>query len=298
MSQFSDALFIGGSGRSGTTIAGKLLSRHQEVILAKPIEIKFLTSGNGLLDLYLNPRVSRSGKVRVAPNANLKRFIKSADDKWWFRKGKKSGVTGLSTGIERAEWDALIADLKVEIDENRFQACQNFFRGYLDIQKREATSHLWIDTTPPNLMRANEIAHLLPGARFLHMIRDGRDVASSVVKEPWGPSKHFEALDWWKERMLLILKETREIESSVHHLWMEDLVENDREASLEKLLKFLNLGPDSKMFDYFRETINPSSAHTGRWRQEVKRASEFDSKYQKILEGLIKEGLKLPTKQT
>ena len=79
---------------------------------------------------------------------------------------------------------------------------------------------------------------------------------------------------------------------------MEDLVENDREASLEKLLKFLNLGPDSKMFAYFRETINPSSAHTGRWRQEVKRASEFDSKYQKILEGLIKEGLKLPTKQT
>jgi hypothetical protein len=75
MSQFSDALFIGGSGRSGTTIAGKLLSRHQEVVLAKPIEIKFLTSGNGLLDLYLNPRISRSGKVRVRPNANLKRFM-------------------------------------------------------------------------------------------------------------------------------------------------------------------------------------------------------------------------------
>jgi hypothetical protein len=44
MSQFSDALFIGGSGRSGTTIAGKLLSMHQEVVLAKPIEIKYLTS--------------------------------------------------------------------------------------------------------------------------------------------------------------------------------------------------------------------------------------------------------------
>jgi hypothetical protein len=123
-------------------------------------------------------------------------------------------------------------------------------------------------------------------------------VASSVVKEPWGPSEHFEALDWWKKRMLSILKETREMESSVLHLWMEDLVENDREASLEKLLKFLNLGPDSKMLDYFRETINPATAHTGRWRQEVKRASDFDSKYQKILEGLIEEGLKLPKKQT
>lgn len=298
MSEFADALFIGGSGRSGTTIAGKLLSRHQEVILAKPVEIKFLTSGNGLLDLYLNPRISRSGKVRITPNANLKRFIKSADDKWWLRKGKKSGVTGLSTGIERAEWDALITDLKKEIDENRFQACQNFFRRYLDIQKRVASAHLWVDTTPPNLMRANEIAHLLPGARFLHMIRDGRDVASSVVKEPWGPSEHFAALDWWKERMLLILKETREMESSVFHLWMEDLVENNREASLEKLLKFLNLGPDPKILDYFRETINPAAAHTGRWKQEVKRASDFDSKYQKILEGLIEEGLKLPKKQT
>jgi len=78
---FSDVLFIGGTGRSGTTIAGKLLSRHTEVKLSVPVEIKFLTSGNGLLDLYRDPWISRTGKFAWRRDANLHKFIKTADNK-------------------------------------------------------------------------------------------------------------------------------------------------------------------------------------------------------------------------
>jgi hypothetical protein len=43
-------------------------------------------------------------------------------------------------------------------------------------------------------MQADLINQLLPRSKFIHVIRDGRDVASSVVKEKWGPSEHFAAL--------------------------------------------------------------------------------------------------------
>ena len=50
---FSDAILSGGTGRSGTTIVGKLLTRHSKICISRPTEIKVLTSGNGLLDLLL-----------------------------------------------------------------------------------------------------------------------------------------------------------------------------------------------------------------------------------------------------
>ena len=44
-------VFIGGSGRSGTTIALNLLKDHPQFHASLPREIKFLTARNGILDL-------------------------------------------------------------------------------------------------------------------------------------------------------------------------------------------------------------------------------------------------------
>jgi hypothetical protein len=49
-------VFIGGSGRSGTTVTLNLLQRHPQFHASLPREIKFLTSRHGLLDLvYTRP---------------------------------------------------------------------------------------------------------------------------------------------------------------------------------------------------------------------------------------------------
>lgn len=293
---FSDVLFIGGTGRSGTTIAGKLLSRHHLVQAAKPIEIKFLTSGNGLLDLYRNSKISRTGKITIFPNSNVKRFLNGVEEKWWIRDGKKGGTTGLMSGIEREVWEALVEKLIAELRDDRKVACQNFFRGFVDYQKN-SEKKIWLDTTPPNLMRAAEISKLLPGSHFLHMVRDGRDVASSVVREKWGPTDHFAALEWWRGRLLQIIKETQVVGGSVLHIWMEDLVENNRDQSLRKILEFLTLHPDVKLRRYFETTLIPASGHIGRWRREVANHEKFDARYQEILDELYTEGLARPASE-
>jgi hypothetical protein len=294
---FSDVLFLGGTGRSGTTIAGKLLSRHTEVKLSVPVEIKFLTSGNGLLDLYRDPWISRTGKFAWRRDANLHKFIKTADNKWWSRPGKKGGTTGLSVGIEREDWESLIKNLKSQIHVDRFSACQEFVRDFIDLQKGDGSYRMWIDTTPPNLMRAKELSHLLPGARFLHIIRDGRDVASSVVRETWGPTSLFDALEWWEGRMKQILDQTRPLDKQVKHVWMEDLVENTREKSLEEILQFIGLKPEKTLLEYFEKTISAASSHTGRWRKEIIDLTKFNNKYQKILARLYDRGLIPPNQR-
>ena len=46
------------------------------------------------------------------------------------------------------------------------------------------------------------IQRTIPEARFVHLIRDGRDVALSVLGMNWGPSTVPEAAFRWKKRIL------------------------------------------------------------------------------------------------
>jgi hypothetical protein len=42
------------------------------------------------------------------------------------------------------------------------------------------------------------IAEVYPDARFVHIVRDGRDVARSIVAQPWGPDNVEEAAEEWR----------------------------------------------------------------------------------------------------
>jgi hypothetical protein len=59
----------------------------------------------------------------------------------------------------------------------------------------------WGDKTPQYVLRMPQIAQLLPEARFVHMVRDGRDVALSVLPLWFGPTSLEEAASWWVERV-------------------------------------------------------------------------------------------------
>ena len=52
------------------------------------------------------------------------------------------------------------------------------------------------------MMHAFHIKELLPDARFINVIRDGRDVALSISKERWGPNDAYAGLSWWANRVL------------------------------------------------------------------------------------------------
>ncbi len=295
---FEDVVLIGGSGRSGTTIAGKLIARHSQAVISRPIEIKFLTGGTGLLDLYQNPFLSRAGRLNLLPQGNLQKFKSSVDTKWWERTAKDGGQSGLFKGIDRKHWDALVEKLSDELRTNRLVACQNFMRSYIDVLKDGADSAIWIDTTPTNLVRKSEISTLLPGCRFIHMVRDGRDVASSIVQENWGPNTHFKGLKWWRTRVKKIVEQCPPGAGDVMHVWLEDLVEDKRTETFKSLLKFLGLPSEVAITDYFERVVIASRLHRGRWHGEVESQADFEKLYLSSLEELFSLGLQRPTRIT
>ncbi|MCH7768387.1 MAG: sulfotransferase, partial [Nitrospinae bacterium] len=59
------------------------------------------------------------------------------------------------------------------------------------------TPKFWIDHTPVNIMYAWTIFNVFPDAKMVHIVRDGRAVAASVMPLDWGPNEIHRAAQFW-----------------------------------------------------------------------------------------------------
>jgi hypothetical protein len=214
----SDPLpFIVGSPRSGTTVLRLMLDAHP--LLAIPPETHFL------------PAVLHLGS-----------------------EGKALREEFFETIVRSPRWnDFHLSDreLKERLEAvepfNRTQGLHTFYGMYAERRNKP----LWGDKTPGYVLHLRLIAAALPNARFIHLIRDGRDVVASLRKLWWGPGDDVEAqaIDWlWR------IREARQQGQVCPHyleLRYEDLVREPR-AALERICRFLDLPYSARMLQYHR----------------------------------------------
>lgn len=299
-------VFIGGTGRSGTTILLNLLSRHPDFHGSMPREIKYLTSRHGLVDIALTRPIELEENLKAKRNNLLARilpllgqskislFERELLGRWWSETGKKGNTRGLVQGIPREELEQALEIFKVSFKVDRITASCALFESLSRAQMKDGVKRYFGDSTPVNIMQADLINQLLPRSKFIHVIRDGRDVASSVLKEKWGPSEHFAALDWWKNRIdtgqiaLSKIQTQNKLEIRI-----EDLVIHRREATLERITNFLGLPVSKRLDGYFAEEILPERLHAGRWKSEPVNATKFSARYQVILQELSANGINI-----
>jgi hypothetical protein len=55
------------------------------------------------------------------------------------------------------------------------------------------------ERTPWHVLHLPLIAEVYPDARFVHIVRDGRDAVRSLVAQPWGPATVAEAAVEWRD---------------------------------------------------------------------------------------------------
>jgi hypothetical protein len=109
----------------------------------------------------------------------------------------------------------------------------------------------WGDKTPSYLRRMPAIQRLLPEARFVHIIRDGRDAAVSARGLWFGPGhRPGNAAQAWVKG---IEQAQRDAASLEHYLEVryEALVRSP-EATLRDVCRFIALPYDGVMLDYHR----------------------------------------------
>ena len=116
----------------------------------------------------------------------------------------------------------------------------------------------------------DRLLRIWPDARFIHLLRDGRDVASSAIAMDWasqmwtGCQRWIDAERLW-ERLAAEVPETRRID-----IRFEPLIRQPKE-SLTRICDFLSVPYDSAMLDYPDDTTYgpPDVAIISRWQRRL-----------------------------
>jgi hypothetical protein len=279
-------VFVGGTGRSGTTVMGDLLGFHQDIRTSVPIEIKFLANKSGLLQLVFGrdtpsnqPKISvfnlRAQRIRrISEKAKFAKieveFLDRIWNSWWDIDAPPPHGRGLQSGISKQRLEFLINRLISNLRINRVWAARRFMRDFISSQNDHAGQKYWVETTPLNIAQARRILKLFPDALFINMVRDPRDVIASLLTKNWGPTTPLEGLEWIEKRLMDAHAALGHIPANQQiTIALEDLAINNREKTYQSLLSFLDVGEDPRMQEFFATHLSAEAAMSGRWKQEI-----------------------------
>ncbi len=148
---------------------------------------------------------------------------------------------------------------------------RSFFTLYAERQGKPR----WGDKTPAYMLSVQRIGKTLPESRFIHLIRDGRDVALSqsarALNEQPPPAE--QAARWVKRirksrEQAAALKGPRYVEARY-----EDLV-RDPEMTLRRVCEFIELPWDEGMLSYHERAAERLAEMAGELRQEGSHATQ------------------------
>lgn len=110
---------------------------------------------------------------------------------------------------------------------------------------------MWGDQSPIHTLFLPNLLAVFPDAKFINLIRDGRDVVSSYVKMH-GDSILGESIYRWRESILRVKKVQKRIAGeNFLDLKYEDLV-LEPESALRKVSGFLGIEYSESMLDYWK----------------------------------------------
>jgi hypothetical protein len=187
----------------------------------------------------------------------------------WYCPGGKPKLSWL---LDRESLDAALERFVRDAGKDRVAAGRNLMEEIFGNYTRGRGRRGWIEMTPVNAMHgAPHLAALFPELRFLYIVRDGRDVVSSLMSLGW-MNDVLEALSWWEERMLrshqMCLALPR---GSLHVLRFEQLLVESRNREYEALLAFLAWPDEAEMRRFFELQMPAEKAHVGRWNTHLTR---------------------------
>lgn len=210
-------VFVGGSSRSGTTLLGAMLGAHSECLTVP--ESQFIIE---LLD------GSDWDKDRI----NVTQVLNAIKNHWRFKL-----------------WDLNIEiplDFEERVGTSYSQLIEWIVRTYGE-KLGKAAPRIWVDHTPWNLKYACRLFELFPEARMIHILRDGRAVASSIMKLDWGPNEIYGAAHKWVEEVAYgLAAEAFWGGKRVTQVRYEDLVQ-EPEVILKRLCAFLTIDYQPQM---------------------------------------------------
>ena len=183
---------------------------------------------------------------------------------------------------QRLQDSRVFRSLTLATDDNLdFVAqCQSFLQQYLDAKPGAAL----VGTTVHN--HFDLLPRIWPKARFIHLLRDGRDVARSAIPMGWAGSV-YEGADLWLETERTWERTRKQIaDDAFLDVRYEELLENPA-GVLAQVCEFLGVAYSPEMLRYPETTTysapDPKLAYQWRRKQTAKELMFVESKIGDLL---------------
>lgn len=249
--------FVVGCPRSGTTLLANLLRSHPD--LAIPPESHFLP-------LYYRA---------------------------WGDPPSERAARRLARRILALHW---VRRFELDLAPDDFADCRRYGalveRIYGELVRREGARR-WGDKTPGYALHLPTIAEVFPDAQFVHIVRDGRDVACSLIQTRIGPRRVATAAPLWQRYVETAQRDGSALETEHYHEVRYEALLRDPEATLRGVCAFLGapfdvhvLAPTAIDLDRFPDVFGPRRGrqlsateivreNSGHWRRTMT-AEEID----------------------
>lgn len=223
-------VFIVGCARSGTTLLRNLLNSHPE--------IKFPPESHFILDFYHLFGDPKTEKDVIRILDHIKKHKRFKKFEICINKGEVKDIRRYSELIDYI---------------------YTKFIGKYDAKR-------WGDKTPLYVLDLKLLVKLFSNAKIIHIIRDGRDVADSIIKTYFGPNNTYLAAKYWKKHVEAGNSQGQSLGTSRYkEIKYEDLL-NNSEQTLRSVCSFINIKYNKRI-----NKVSPSYS-TEKHRKFLKRA--------------------------
>lgn len=247
--------FIVGSSRSGSTLLRLMLASHSRIAI--PSETWYLAA---LVGEFPCDRLLQESEIARAVAVMTNHY------------------TWPDMGLDAAEMRRRVASLR---GARLRDLVEVVYRWHMEVEGKSR----WGDKTPAYIEIIPSLAALFGDAKFIHLIRDGRDVAKSFQKHGWnGPGMDGYTREWLRAVELDMSLSKTSLDQRILRVRYEDLVLHP-EATLRGICTFIDERfedqmllwqgrvndaiPDreKKFHSSLSREMNPSDV--GRWKREM-----------------------------
>ena len=237
-------LFITGCQRSGTSFLYRVLSEM--------LDIGFGRDNTLFLNIFRT--IDQYGDLSI--DENFHKLLRNISDSPVFQKRfKKLPITENSfiNCIEKREYSDLVRSIY----------------AYWALTKGKS---MWGGKTPDYTAQLDLLCKLFPDVQVINIIRDGRDVALSLLGTPWGPKDIYVAAKYWKKRIQEGENGKLSLRNNYLEITYEDFLKKPEEI-FTKILNFLETDESEKdaILAKFRKAILPKiiPGNTFKWKNNL-----------------------------
>jgi hypothetical protein len=228
--------FIVGCGRSGTTLLVVMLDSHPDMAVpgeAGGFALRLCLDGFGRLSDPNADARPRPGSALPYSRAEAEALLHELDGEHRFQRW----------GLDPARVVEEVVSAGVSSRPGFVRA---LYRSYAQVEGKVRAG----DKTPDHVLHMPLLSDLFPEARFVHLVRDGRDVALAMKDTSWAPKDPAAAAAHWMDRVTRGREDGRRLGPDRYlEVRYEDLVDRPAEE-LARICAFIDLSFVASMLDY------------------------------------------------